>query len=57
MVPAGAWFASETSGEYSYVGCTVAPGFDFTDFELAKAAELKLEYPESASLIERLCRQ
>ncbi|MCF8452891.1 MAG: cupin domain-containing protein [Pedobacter sp.] len=57
IVPAGAWFASETSGEYSFVGCTVAPGFDFTDFELAKAAELKLEYHESASLIERLCRQ
>ncbi len=57
IVPAGAWFASETSGEYSFVGCTVAPGFDFTDFELAKAAELKSEYPEYASLIEILCRQ
>lgn len=57
IVPAGAWFASETSGEYSFVGCTVSPGFDFLDFELAKAAELKSEYPESSSLIERLCRQ
>lgn len=57
IVPAGAWFASETSGEYSFVGCTVAPGFDFADFELAKAADLKSEYPEYASLIERLCRQ
>jgi predicted cupin superfamily sugar epimerase len=56
IVPAGAWFASETSGEYSFVGCTVAPGFDFEDFELAKAAELKSEYPEYADLIERLCR-
>jgi len=57
IAPAGAWFASETIGEYSFVGCTVAPGFDFKDFELAKAAELKSEYPKSASLIERLCRQ
>lgn len=57
VVPAGALFASETSGEYSFVGCTVAPGFDFTDFELAKAAKLKSEYPEYAGLIERLCRQ
>ena len=57
IVPAGAWFASETSGEYSFVGCTVAPGFDFADFELAKAADLKSEYPEYASLIEKLCRQ
>jgi predicted cupin superfamily sugar epimerase len=57
MVPAGAWFSSETTGEYSFVGCTVSPGFDFADFELAKAAELISEYPESSQLIERLCRQ
>jgi predicted cupin superfamily sugar epimerase len=57
IVPAGAWFASETTGEYSFVGCTVSPGFDFADFELAKAAELISEYPESSQLIERLCRQ
>lgn len=57
IVPADAWFASETQGQYSFVGCTVAPGFDFHDFELAKAAELKSEYAEQASLIERLCRQ
>jgi predicted cupin superfamily sugar epimerase len=57
IVPAGAWFASETRGEYSFVGCTVAPGFDFRDFELAFAAELISEYPESAELFQRLCRQ
>jgi len=57
IVPAGAWFASETMGEYSFVGCTVAPGFEFQDFELAKAVELISEYPESSHLIERLCRQ
>jgi len=57
IVPAGAWFASETTGEYSFVGCTVAPGFDFADFELARASELITEYPETALLIERLCRQ
>jgi predicted cupin superfamily sugar epimerase len=27
IVPAGAWFASESIGEYSFVGCTVSPGF------------------------------
>jgi predicted cupin superfamily sugar epimerase len=57
IVPADAWFASETTGEYSFVGCTVSPGFDFADFELARAAELIKEYPETALLIERLCRQ
>ena len=57
IVPAGAWFASESIGEYSFVGCTVAPGFDFADFELARAANLKADYPDHEKLIERLCRQ
>lgn len=57
IVPAGAWFASETKGDYSFVGCTVSPGFDFQDFELAKASELKNQYPNHQELIERLCRQ
>ena len=57
IVPAGAWFASETIGEYSFVGCTVAPGFDFRDFELAKAFELENQYPNHQELIERLCRR
>lgn len=57
VVPAGAWFASESIGEYSFVGCTVAPGFDFADFELARAASLKADYPDHEKLIERLCRQ
>ena len=59
VVPAGSWFASETApgGQFSFVGCTVAPGFDFADFELAKAAELSVLFPEYAWLINRLCRQ
>ena len=57
VVPAGAWFASESIGEYSFVGCTVAPGFDFADFELARTASLKADYPDHEKLIERLCRQ
>jgi len=34
VVPAGVWQAAESSGAYSLCGCTVAPGFDFADFEL-----------------------
>jgi predicted cupin superfamily sugar epimerase len=34
-VPAGAWQAAETLGDWTLVGCTVAPGFVFTGFELA----------------------
>jgi predicted cupin superfamily sugar epimerase len=36
MVPAQAWQAAESSGDWTLVGCTVAPGFDFAKFELAK---------------------
>ena len=35
VVPAGAWQAAESLGDWTLVGCTVAPGFEFTGFELA----------------------
>jgi uncharacterized protein len=35
VVPAGTWQAAETLGDWTLVGCTVAPGFDFAGFELA----------------------
>jgi len=33
-VPAGCWQAARTSGEYTLVGCTVGPGFEFADFAM-----------------------
>ncbi|MFT3746702.1 MAG: cupin domain-containing protein [Agriterribacter sp.] len=56
-VPAGSWFASEpdTNTAFSFVGCTVAPGFSFEDFELADAKELVEWYPQHKDLISRLC--
>jgi predicted cupin superfamily sugar epimerase len=58
MVPANHLFASEPApgSEFSLVGCTVAPGFDFSDFEMAKGGELLKEFPLYAELIRRLCR-
>jgi predicted cupin superfamily sugar epimerase len=35
IVPAQAWQAAESIGDWTLVGCTVAPGFDFEKFELA----------------------
>lgn len=35
IVPANAWQAAEPMGDYTLVGCTVAPGFDFAAFEMA----------------------
>ena len=57
VVPAGAWFASEVEkeGAYSLVGCTVAPGFDFQDFELAKRQDFALQFPQHAAWTADLC--
>lgn len=35
VVPAQAWQAAESTGDWTLVGCSVAPGFDFATFELA----------------------
>lgn len=58
VVPAGSWFGSRPSGgsAYALVGCTVAPGFDFEDFEMADRAVLSVEYPQHAGLIATLTR-
>ena len=37
IVPSGAWQAAQSLGDWTLVGCTVAPGFEFAGFELAPA--------------------
>lgn len=56
VVPAGYWFAATLapSGRYALVGCTVAPGFEFADFELGQRERLVHLYPQHAELIRRL---
>jgi predicted cupin superfamily sugar epimerase len=58
VVAAGCWFASEPllPDTYALVGCTVAPGFDFDDFELAKQEELAAMHPEHSDLIKQFTR-
>ena len=58
VVPAGAWFASEPAPNsfFSLVGCTVAPGFDFADFAMAKKENLLQQFPQHELLINRLCQ-
>ena len=55
-VPAGVWFGAELLGEgdYTLVGCTVAPGFEFSSFEMAKRDALIERWPGHRELIERL---
>lgn len=56
IVPAGWWFGGYPNSEsaYSFVGCTVAPGFDFADFELGTRTDLLSKFPESSELILKL---
>lgn len=66
LVPAGRWFAAELAprvpqqdvarglGDFSLVGCTVAPGFEFNEFELAETEFLLRMHPGHADLIRRL---
>lgn len=56
VVPAGLWFAAECAdpATFALVGCTVAPGFEFSEFELADVDALKARHPQHAALIERL---
>jgi predicted cupin superfamily sugar epimerase len=55
VVPAYSWQAAEPLGDkFTLCGCTVSPGFDFGDFELAKGFELAAKYPEHEEIIRRL---
>lgn len=58
VVKAGCWFGAslETPETFALVGCTVSPGFDFRDFELADRGELLRMFPEQEKLIARLTR-
>ncbi len=55
MISANTWFASSVKNQrgYALVSCTVAPGFDFADFEMAKQDELLEEYPMLESVIKK----
>lgn len=58
VVKAGCWFASQpvTQNGFSLVGCTVAPGFDFADFEMGEKNQLLETFPQHKEWISRLCR-
>lgn len=55
VVPANTWFAAFPleDVDYSLVGCTVSPGFDYKDFSLGKKSELMEEFPQHKELFEK----
>jgi predicted cupin superfamily sugar epimerase len=56
VIKAGNWFGSrcELANGFSLVGCTVSPGFDFADFELANKNELCQAFPALVNLISEM---
>jgi len=57
VVKRGTIFGSCVDAGYALVGCTVAPGFEFEDFELLPQAELLEAYPQHEKLIKKLTRE
>jgi len=49
-VPAGTWQAARASGAYTLAGCTVAPGFEYADFELLSLSPAELARLRAASV-------
>ena len=58
VVTAGTLFAAKVleKNSYSLVGCTVSPGFDFKDFELAKRNHLIKKFPQHTDIIKLFTR-
>ncbi len=56
VIPAGCWFGAELVDKklFALIGCTVAPGFNFSDFALADSKELSIKYPLHKLLINRI---
>ena len=56
VVPAGVWQGCRLipGGNWALLGCTVAPGFDYADFELGNRIELLAQYPEHSVLVTAL---
>jgi predicted cupin superfamily sugar epimerase len=53
LIPAESWFGAKVPqpGTYTLAGCTVAPGFNFDDFEIANRDELLKEFPMEKGII------
>ena len=57
VVPAGTWQGSGTEGEWSLVGTTTAPPFDWAGFRLGDREELLVRYPDARARIRELTRR
>lgn len=58
LVPAGDWQAARLGpgADWAFGGCTVAPGFEFDDFQMPPRSELLEKFPQHAPIIRELTR-
>ncbi len=58
VIPHGVWFGARVNDAegFALAGCTVAPGFEFEDFELGNRRKLLAEFPQHSEIIKRLTR-
>ncbi|HMB72653.1 MAG TPA: cupin domain-containing protein [Gammaproteobacteria bacterium] len=59
VVPAGCWQAARLADDspWALCGCTVAPGFEFADFEMPARAQLLERFPQHAEILHQLTRR
>jgi hypothetical protein len=57
IIPKNTWFAARLASDkgFALVGCTVAPGFDFSDFEMAEKQIMLRDFPQHSQIIKELC--
>jgi predicted cupin superfamily sugar epimerase len=53
VIPANTWFGAivAEANSYTLASCTVAPGFDFSDFEMAQREILLMEFPQHRDIV------
>ncbi len=58
VIPAYTWFSAEVQSPESFtlMGCTVAPGFEYDDFEMGDRVKLLDKYPQHKELIIKLTK-
>jgi len=58
VVNAGFWFAADipSANDFTLVSCAVAPGFEFSEFEMGGREQLTALYPQHSGLFVKLCR-
>lgn len=54
VIPRGCWQGMRCTGDFALLGCTVAPGFEYTDYESAERQALINVYPDWTDWIRRL---